>query len=301
MFFLNCDVSNGIHTMDTTLTTASEFDSITLQNGIFDEFFVSKNADETGSITSSSGVSWGSNTIMDAKFNGSLNGGNIDYALNQLTSLKICRRRLNTFKWLTLFEIPITRPEDCNIEVEDRYARSGVDYEYAIVPKLGDVDGDYNTLVVHSSFDGLFLMEKDQSYGTRFNLGMSLQKNSPTEVVATINEKYPVVFSNGNANYYSGSTNGTFLRTDAKTCDFVLDGTWEYIDQLMEFLHDRKPKIQKYPDGRMQLIRITDASSDQAPEHPDAHTISYSWVEIGNCEDAEDLYNNGLIDALPDR
>ena len=37
--------------------------------------------------------------------------------------------------------------------------------------------------------------------------------------------------------------------------------------------------------------------SESASEHPDKATTSFNWVEIGNCESNQDLYDNNFVDV----
>ena len=100
----------------------------------------------------------------------------------------------------------------------------------------------------------------------------------------------------GGANYYSGSASGTFIALDIKNHSWKVDDGVNYRQKLMAFLCNGKPKILKYRDGRIWIIGITDNPSESEQNHPDKIQTSFSWTQIGEANDFDDLYYNGFID-----
>ena len=94
--------------------------------------------------------------------------------------------------------------------------------------------------------------------------------------------------------YYSGNTSATFVKIQDCECD--KRNSRKYRDELLEFLINENVKIVKYFDGRTFMIEIMDPPTDSASEHPDKHTISFSFTEVGNTLSNKDMYDNGFLD-----
>ena len=52
-------------------------------------------------------------------------------------------------------------------------------------------------------------------------------------------------------------------------------------------------------DGREWLIGVNGNVKITCSEHIDKGTLEFSFVEIGDIESEEDMYNNGLSEYLP--
>ena len=65
---------------------------------------------------------------------------------------------------------------------------------------------------------------------------------------------------------------------------------------MLDFLVNENVKILKYFDGRSFMVEITDVPTDTSSEHPDKHTISFTFTEVGNLLSNEDMYVNGFLD-----
>lgn len=295
MIFLGRTFCGARNTLDCTPTNVDNINLITIRNGIYDETYASRNTDRNYETTIP--ATWDYNTAIHAYFENNLNGGNVGFILSQVSSIKVKRRVLNTFEWVTLFEIPVSSIEDLYFERFDKYAQSGVIYEYSLVPVINGVEGTaYNNSVL-SEFDGIFIIEKDRAFNTFVEVDMQEQKNKPNAVINTIDRKYPYVVNNGQNNYYSGTVSGAFIQFDHDVCQFKVDKGWEYREDLMDFLQNGKPKILKHYDGRMRLISIVDNPTESASEHPDKAVTTFNWVEIGDYKSNRDLYDNNFIDV----
>lgn len=288
-------------------TSINGIDFMVLTNAIYNELYVSNRYDDFGSEI----PAWDYDTIMHAKFNGNLHAGNVDYYPEEVEYMRIKRRVKGTYEWVNLFEIRIEKSEDLKFEKFDKYARGNTMYEYAMVPVIrqieggNDKEGNVNICEVKSEFYDTFLSEKDISFHTQVEVSLSLNKNHPTLVVAPIHRKYPYVFGNGNANYYSGSISAVWVELD-KLCDYAQEmswndaygivwrNNWDYRNRLMEFLCNGKPKILKMPDGRMWMVAITETPTESVSFHNDAPTTTFQWTEIADCESGADLYSNGF-------
>lgn len=294
MIFCGRSFCGARDTLDYTSTSIPNIKVVKLQNGIFDDLYITKNVNMkyTNQIQSE----WDFDTILYAKFENNLLAGNVNFAIEQVDSVVIKRQVVGTGNWITLFQIPIQSIEDFNFSRLDKYARSNIEYEYALIPVLNGSEGEMNINSIFSEFDGVFIMEKDITYGTIIDISMSTSKNRPSSTVNTIDSKYPYVVTNGNNNYYSGTTSAVFIRATTNTYDWNFYDSWQYREDLMDFLCNGKPKLLKHFDGRMYIIAIVDNPTQDESTSNFYPVTSFNWVEIGNAESSQDLYDNNLID-----
>ena len=295
MFFLGNSFFSDGKSMRTTPSNVSSIIQIKLQNGIYDELYVTKDA--TIPYTTTINQDWNYDTILHALFNGNLRAGNVDFQLAQVSSLRIKRRKKNEYEWTTIFEVPITKEEDLRFTKFDRYAQSGVEYEYISVPVLNNVEGNGSGNTVLSEFEGIFVLGYDKGFNTVLHTGITSQKNRPTAIINTIDRKYPYVVSNGMNNYYSGTTTGMFLETETDNFTWKYYDGWKHRQDLMEFLCDGRPKILKHYDGRIWMITVTGTPSEAVQDQNDIVITSFDWVETDDINSTNALYNNGFSDV----
>jgi len=87
-----------------------------------------------------------------------------------------------------------------------------------------------------------------------------------------------------------------FLPKDS-TGEYTAEKAYEYREEIKAFLNDGKPKIMKLTDGRIWMICTTDGISENNDDIEGYVHHSFSWVEIGDPENAGDLYYNNFIDC----
>lgn len=300
IFFLSHNILGADrNTIPLTCTHVNNITYILLKNGLYDCLYITK---ETKSEpTSDCPRNWDHDTIFHADFNNSTNAGNVDWNLKTVSHLLIKRRNTSQFKWITIAVKEIHKLEDFSegIKGNDYTNASNTEYEYGVVPVLYGTEGLYNTVFVNSKFDNIFLVEKNQIYGTPATDGFcDTTRRAPSSIVETINNKYPTYIRNTITNYDKGSCKGKFIELDEDNCDFVIDDTVRvpYQRKIMDFITDGMPKILKHFDGRIWLIVITGDPTDTADETYNNRNISFEWTEIGNYESEKDLYYTGLSD-----
>jgi hypothetical protein len=285
----------GPHALDTTPPVEKTGDSITVFGCEADDLFATSSL-----LPYSTEIpgDWDIHTLLHAAFNDSLLAGNINFYLNEIRVLRLKRRAKGTLKWLTLYEQEISNVGDLNLVWYDISARSGVSYEYTIVPVFDHVEGALFSNEIASDFRGLFIMDKDSIFTAHLDVKIIENRNKPCAVVTTINRKYPFVVSNGMNNYDSGSVSAQFVEYDPGNNVWDIDGARRYVRNLKDFLYSGNAKILKYEDGRMWLISVSSPqiSDDEDDYHAQVHT-SFDWAEIGDCENTSDLYANNIIDV----
>lgn len=244
---------------------------------------------------------WDWGTVLYAPFNGNTEAGNVDFTLENTTHIIIKRRKQGEKVWKTIYVQPINELTDFNIHGVDKTARSATTYEYAAVAVKDGIEGTYNKKTIESSFDKIYLIEKEQMYSTSIGDGYcDTTRNVPSTITPLLNNKYPIYIRNSLANYDTGSLSLGFVNTE--TCPFNFDdkNRVPYQRKVMDFLCDAKPKLLKLPDGRMWLIMVTGNPTDTAENHYANRRINFEWTEIGDCESQRDLYNANLLDVEED-
>jgi len=286
------------HSGDATTTSVTPITTVKIENGIFDQIHITE---DTSATTSPLSYDWDYNTVLSCSFENTLEAGNIGYSLSEIDALVIKRRKVGKFDWVALYKKDISAVDDLSFIFVDKTAQSNQEYEYCIVPLMsGDSsEGEYNINTVTSSFDGLFLIGSDNTFNTILDTEITgIKRNKTSSVQATLGRKYPYVISNGSSNYLTGKATGTFIEFIESTCSWDIDNGWRYRQDLMDFLTDGTQKILKYHDGRIWLVNIESDPSEDPDGHEQHVKTSFEFVETGDTESNEDLYNAGIIDYL---
>lgn len=239
-------------------------------------------------------VKWDYTTILLADFDKDLFGGNLKYATEHISHIKIKKRFKNEFEWQTIYEKPILKDDDFNVELYDYLEPSNTTIEYCFVPVYSStgLEGGMTMSEVLSEFDGYFLIEKDRIFRAYLNTENSKTLNRETTTQTTLGRKYPFIIANGMSNYYSGTLQATFL--PLIDCEFTLEKASKYENNVDEFLSDNKPKILKDFMGNIWIVNIVNNISRKNND-PRIAIHSIDWVEIGNAKSVVDLYNNNLL------
>lgn len=286
------------YSMDYTMTISNNLNAVKIQDGIYDDLYIDNDATQNYPENPPDiPADWQNTTILHAKFNGNLNAGSTDFVLSQIDGLIVKKQIAGSNQWQNIIYRPVSTAADCVFTELDKYVRSGVEYEYALVTTRNGKEGYMYPISITPEFEGIFIIEKDIMYHTVANVQMAVNKNRPNATINTIDNLYPYVVTNGQNNYHSGSTSAMFVRT-YNNCDYNWSfyDSWKYREDLMEFLCNGKPKVLKHFDGRMYLIGVVDTPSQNESVSNYYPTTTFSWVEIGDADDISDLYNNDLTD-----
>ncbi|MEG1502125.1 MAG: hypothetical protein RR370_01910 [Synergistaceae bacterium] len=276
--------------------------TLAVSSGIFDNLYItSPESVSAVPITNQDAnkLEWNFHTIMLAKFKDNLAAGNLimDYLLSQITCIRIKRRVCGTVgDWINLFDVPVSDQKDLRFISNDYLTQSGIDYEYSYSLIIGNREFDMQiNKKVYSDFSGVFILDNDERFSSPLDISFNPVKNRPSEIVQTINGKYPFVISNGDTNYYTGSVSGVFIPFIVDECRWDTKRGSSYRHSFMNFLCNGKPKILKYRDGSIYIIAISDNPSESEQGHQDKIQTNFSWTQIGDATNKDDLYNNGFI------
>lgn len=302
MLFLGTTFFSGAYTIDPPAANVSPITEISLTNGVYDHLYVGKSVDEEVDVTNNE---WTENTLLSAPFDENLDAGNSGFSLRNTDTVIIKRREKGQIDWTTIYVKPIKTIDDFKLIYFDRYARSNTNYEYVLCSVCNGIENSYVLKEVYSQFDGFFVVDQNNSYGTFFNLdGGDTQRNAAGEATVLLNNRYAKVIKNNISNYDTGTASGVFLKmyhNGENSCNIDIDDSYEIRMDVMDFLMNGKPKILKWNDGRIWLIAVTGSPTDsQEQEGTNLRKISFQFAEIGNWNDPKTLYLNGLNDVPPE-
>ena len=283
--------------LDPTPTNINDITFTKVQNGIFDHFNVSR--DTSFDYSSIIPTDWDVNTLMNASFAGNASAGNVAQVASGVTSVRVKRRIKGTFDWITIREIAVTKPEDLSFVITDNLNAYNVEYEYAYVPMMEDVEGSYIIESILSKFEGVFICDADTVF--KFMAGVEYSNNTANQQIGVFqpyNRQFPVIVSNSVLQYKTGSIGGWVLPEGYET-NRVIDRTaiTKEKEILLKFLTNKKPKIIKDMNGNNWLVYFTGNPNMSYDNNYGQGMVKVNaeWTEVGNPNDKNDLYENGLI------
>ena len=283
--------------LDPTPTDINNITYTRVQNGIFDHFNVSR--DTSFDYSTIIPTDWDTDTLMNADFAGNVSAGNVAQIASDVTSVRVKRRIKGTFDWITIREIPVSKPEDMSFVITDNLNAYNVEYEYAFVPVMEDVEGSYIIGSIFSKFEGVFICDIDTVF--KFYAGVEYDGNDAVQQVGVFqpfNRKYPIIVSNSIMQYQTGSIGGWVLPEDYEdTHVFNRSKIVKEKEVLLNFLMNKKPKIIKDMNGNNWLVYFTGNPSVTYDNNygQGMLKVSAKWTEVGDPNDKTDLYENGLI------
>ena len=288
---------------DALSTAPSNVDNITnvkLTNAIFDHFNVTRNTNTP--VSTDIPQQWDYDTIMDADFNGNLDAGNVDFLVEQISAIKIKRRIQGEFNWITLQTIPINTVEDLSFVFNDLLNKNNVTYEYALVPVIEGVEGEYIINSILSQFNGVFIGDAQTIYRLFYDVEYGNNaRNQQVGVFEVLGKQYPVLVANGQLSYESGAVTATILNDDYENTG-IIDRTaiTQQKDALKDFLTNKKAKILKDWNSNEWLCIVNSNIEVSYKEKygMGIHSITFNWTEIGDASNQQDLYNNGILDEV---
>lgn len=243
--FLNYNFFSDINALDNAPSNVESINNVKLTNAIFEHFNITQNINTE--VNTNIPTAWDYDTILDANFENNLNAGNIDFLVEQISAIKIKRRVQGTFDWLTLATIPINSVNDLNFVFNDLLNKNGVQYEYAFVPIIENVEGNYIIDTVFSQFNGVFIGDAQNIYKFLYEVEYgSNSRNQQVGIFEVLGQQYPVFVANGALSYESGSVTATILNDDYERTG-VIDriAITQQKDIIKDFLTNKKAKILK--------------------------------------------------------
>ena len=274
---------------------------IHLTNAIYDHMNVS--TDITTPVSTTKPTDWTYGTLIDVDFNGSLEGGNVDFLTETIDEIRIKRRKVGDTQWTTLTTIRTDEQASSLVfSYNDMLAQNNTMYEYALVPVIEDVEGDYLINSILSQFNGVFIGDAETIYKFLYEVEYgSNQRNQQVGIFQVLGQQFPVFVANGELSYESGSVTATILNDDFEQTG-VIDRTaiTQQKDAIKDFLTNKKAKILKDWSGNEWLCIVNSniAVTYKSGSGMGIPSITFEWTEIGKADNQQDLYNNGILDEV---
>lgn len=226
-----------------------------------------------------------------------LNAGSVNYGPDDVDSIRIKRRKLGEFEWVTIYEQKIASADDFSFSGIDHFAMNDTEYEYAWVPVLQGNEGNYVTQTVESKFNGVFICDADTIY--KFYAGVQYGPSQQTQLVGIYNpigQKYPIYVTNGETNYQTGSITAKIVGNYEDTGVFNRKEMVQQKNELIKWLTNKKAKIIKDFNSNFWLVFITGAPSVtyDAQWGNGMMEIGFQYGEVGDPNNVQDMQNVGL-------
>ena len=295
--FLGNSFASSDKTLVSSPVEAKNIEFLTVRYAIFGEVYASNDLIIITDFNGSVPQDWWFNTRLHVLFKNNLNGGNVNFSTDIVESIRVKRRVKGDLIFKTIYEKPIIVNDDFKINLLD-YMEPVGNIEYAYVPIISGGEGDYIVSKVESKFDSYFICEKDISYPMVLDTKFSKQLNHLVGVIELPNRLKPVVIKGGITNYISGDIECTFIEN--QDCKWLVDSSWEYRNQIYQFLTNGKPKILKDFEGNAWMIAVTSGISEDS-DHYQHVKSKFSVTECGETTSIGDLYDNSFIDTDIDR
>jgi len=276
------------------------YNKIELKNLTLDELFVDEDITIPCIVDKPDG--WNYRTVLDAKFQNSLEGGSIQANNFQIEKIRFQRREVDDVEWHDVGEIEYKPNERLLYEMIDKNIQNNFEYQYSLLPITATVLGNRVTSdEIIADFEGVFLSDKNNNYKLIYNIETdALQHNTSNAILEPLNAQYPIVID-GNLDYKSGSIKALFVSTDtANRHDGKVSIKSEKLkrDKLMKFLKNKKPKVLRQDNGETMLIRIVGKPEEEYVDNITGIAyISFKFVEVGGM-DSETLKANNMLVGL---
>lgn len=298
--FLNYNFCKDANCLDPSPTNLNNITYTQVRNGIFDHLNIDSSTEK--GCESIKPYMWDYSTIINCNFDCNIKGGNIDDIFANVTSLRVKRRKVGDFDWITLFDVPISTFEDLKFEKTDNLNEHGVEYQYCIIPMTNSIEGDYAINTVESWFDGVFICDQDTIY--RFLAGTSygdMEVVQKTGIFEPIASKYPIIVANALTSYSKGSFSGYITPKTYFENNSIdrIDGV-KYRKEITNFLSNKRAKLLKDWNGNVWLVMIVDSPTVtfMSDIGMGMASVNANWAEIGDYDKEIDLVKSGIIQPI---
>ena len=282
----------------------NEIDNITtirLTNAIFDHMNVTK--DTSLEYNTTVPTDWNYDTVLDVDFEGNLNASNVEFEISQISALKVKRRKKGELNWFTLKTINIDGDvSKMNFTIIDKLNAYDTEYEYALVPVMSGVEGNYIIQSILSKFNGVFVLDNQQTFKFFYDVQYGTNaRNQSVSSFTPLGRKYPVIVSNGILSYDNGTLSATILNDDFETTGVLNPvAIVKKKELLKDFLTNKKAKILKDWNGNLWLIFVSSSPkvTYKAGAGMKIPSVQFDWIEIGDSNNQIDLYNAGFLEEV---
>ena len=290
--FLGMDILSDEQSLSNS-KLVSNLSSFSMKNGVFDELYISSDPNKFKKKE----YDWAADTLILATFDSkTLEGGNIGALGSKIQSMQLRRREVGDVTWTTLAAYQVPDTNNLNFSFVDYFARGrNTKYEYSVNYILKDgTELPYISASVVSSFCGALITDGKTSYHVFLDPKVtSTTRNRQSNIVTTLNSRFPYVFYGSKSNYDTGNFSGTIIKNNGGN-DWDFDNSYKYREDMKDWLTNGEAKIIKIEDGREWLVSVDGNVEEDESEHIDKVGISFDFVQIGDYNNTDDLSANGL-------
>lgn len=232
-----------------------------------------------------------------------------DSSYTGVVRLVLKRTIQGEFSFISVYTKAVELASDLDFSFDDYYCRNNYTYQYKVVylNSEGGIVAE-QSCTVQSSFDVLVVCDKDALWCSPLNVApINFNTIKPYAINQPIYSKKPSYYNVTMINYDEGTCTGIFLEMvgPENNITFETAHNWKYRRTFKEFLTEGNAKILKSVSGEMWLVGIkTDGISDSSlftqAEIDGARQLEFGWIEIGDVESEQDLYENGFINVPPE-
>lgn len=276
------------------------YNKLEITKGMIDQIYIDE--DITIPYSTDKPNEWRYQTVLNAKFNGNLEGGSVEADNIQIEKIRFQRRRWDELEWQDVAEIEYKPNEKLLYEAIDKYIANDFIYQYSMVPMTSTIMG--NRIVsdeITAKFEGVFISDKNSNYMLLYDIELSdIENNIGNAIFEPLNAKYPITV-HSNLDYETFNVTSTFISAEtAKTDGAHIDIRMERLgkDRLLKFMKNGKPKVYRDHHGRLKLVSVV-GKPKEIPNNQigGIAKLSFSLVEIGDM-DSETLKANNLLEGL---
>ena len=298
MLFIGLDFY-GLEESGTTFQTNvadTGYIELHIENGLVDEVYADDNINFE--FTTNKPTEWNFSTILDGKFDNSLEAGNISGQGYSIQSIKIQKRKIDDSKWIDVAILPYNSSFE-DYSIIDNYVANDESYIYALIPITSTVLGErVLSNQVDVEFEGMFLSDKTHNYHLLYDVSVpNITHNTVSNVFELPASKYPII-TTSQIDYVSFPVEATVVTEGSSYGQIDIKAEKQARENLMDFIKNRKPKVYRDDLGEIRLIMVTDKPQIV---HLDGARgiakISFNATEIGDINDSETLIECGLIES----
>ena len=289
----------GLGESGTTFQTniaSSKYIEFGIRNCIVDEIYMDENINFEFSTTKP--TEWNYSTILDAKFKGTLEAGNISGQGYSIQSIKIQKRKIDDTKWIDVAVLPYNSSFE-DYSIIDNYVANDESYIYALIPITSTVVGErVLSNQVDVEFEGMFLSDKTHNYHLLYDVSVpNITHNTVSNVFELPASKYPII-TTSQIDYVSFPVEATVVTEGSSYGQIDIKAEKQARENLMNFIKNRKPKVYRDDLGEIRLIMVTDKPQIVPVDGARGIAkVSFSATEIGDTNDSETLIECDLIES----
>lgn len=269
--------------------------SVSLKGGLFDYLYMSTDTSLTQLDSSLPDWTDGA-TIGRTHYNNNSAGiDKFDAELNNIDKILIKRRINNTTSnWETIYSHTINASSDFKFSFKDYLIRTNCNYQYNIVPTTGSVENPMNNITdVYADYYGVYITDGSVQYGSEFDIESDYSRKTSSSSIVPINSKYPISVRKGLLNYKAGNVKKRLILMNNNEPN-TKDG-YDYRENITDFLTESPVLVFKNYDGFIGIVSIGDEVGNDTSEYYLAPKTSFSWEQIGDANNVEELKAYGLL------